>query len=644
MNNDSYPGKGYPDECQWPLILTWIFDIGVPTIMLGFDAAIGSGEAISSYKSAVKYAATATKALVVQALDGFALLGDVGVYMNNSRQQPSKSASEAMAGMALAVTTLLWGAEPNFELFAQAAALVTAMIIEWAAVKAIPIMGQVFGCLAAAGDLALIATSVAEMTMAPWVVDCEVRLTYAATVTLKKDPKDATWPRAAGGARWTLQVITDGTDRAQSVSGSIDDGASADIVVPLPAVAISKTIQYTLRVVDGNANLIGKGQTDVLTNNDPNNLPTNLTIVTSELFKPITAQTKFVRQDTLQYNPEIKAYHWTPSVAVTATKTSKAADLLELDASTVGTVSGMVGSIWRSNDANKSFWVRNTPDVENNNAGVKQQLAGPYTQRPFIVYDRLNPDLVNGNNFFLEPQSGGGYLVRRLILSPNGGALTWKSGEAWGRILQDLTAVTYHPYGFIVGINAVTGKLQKLQVPAAPVPDSADPTLSQLHAGTGMRAGLTMSPVDLCCTLDGVIIVLEAGANRMQAFDVNGSPVEYFGSGAEKSSLQQMHGSTSDTRLSIGVDGSSYLYVLSYTGSGSAASNYRIDVYKADGTFIVAPTGINAAAFDVDYWRNLFALNYAVVTTTDGTTPYTDPTLGRVQPSLSIFVPSNPAQ
>ena len=114
----------------------------------------------------------------------------------------------------------------NFKIFAPAAAVVTAMIIEYAVVKAIPVMGEVFGALAAAGDIAQIATSVAEMTLSPWVIDCDVRLTYPATITLTKDPLDATWPRAVGGARWVLQVITDGTDDATSVSGSIPDGAS----------------------------------------------------------------------------------------------------------------------------------------------------------------------------------------------------------------------------------------------------------------------------------------------------------------------------------------------------------------------------------------------------------------------------------
>lgn len=644
MNNDGYPGQNFPDECKWPLILTWVFDIGVPSILLGCDAAIAGGEAISAYKSAIKYSATAAKNITLQADDGFASFGDLGAYLRNGSDSPPHSPSEEMGQMALSICPFLWSSDPNMALFGEAAALVTAMIIEYALTKAIPVMGEVFGALAAAGDLAQIATSSAEMALSPWVIDCEVRLTYAAEITLLHDPKDATWPRAVGGARWTLQVITDGTDNATSLTGTIPDGQSDPIVVQLPAVAVSRTIQYTFQLVDVNQNMIGKGQSDVLANNDTSNLPTELTIQTQELFKPITDQTIFVRQDTLQATSTAGRYHWQAGATVTGTVNNVPGDLAELDTVSVGTVSGMLGSIWRSNDTNRSYWVRNTPTVENNDAGVEQQLAGPYTRRPFLVYDRLNPDLTLGNNFFLEPLDGGGYLVRRLILSADGGTLGWTPNQAWGHIFQDLSAVTYHPYGYLIGVNATTGKLQSLKVPSTPVADDAEPPLSSLYAGVGSRPGLTMSPTALTCTLDGVVIVLEGGANRMQAFDVNGNPVNYFGTDPDnRTSLQQLHGSVNDTRLGIAVDGQSFIYVLTRAGGSTApVSNYRVDVHKPDGTFVVGPTGVNLAQFDVDYWRSIFGLDYAALTGPDGVTPYVDPALGRIQPSLSIFLATTP--
>jgi hypothetical protein len=438
--------------------------------------------------------------------------------------------------------------------------------------------------------------------------------------------------------------MTDAADEQQTFSDTIPDGAKENIVVSVPAVPISRTVQYTLSVVDGNGQLIGKGQSGVLVNNDTATLPTAVSIQCHEQFKAINASTTFVRQDTLQYDVGKGHYHWVPNVPVTAVASSlndAKVDLLELNTSSVGTVSGMMGTIWRSKD--NRYWVRNTPTVEDqSNPGLHEQFAGPYTTRPYLVYDRLNPDLVNGNNFLLEPMPTQGYLVRRLKLSDQGGALTWEKNQAWGQILDDITAVTYHPSGFIACVTEDTSKLHMLEVPRAPVADNTYPTLSQAFSGPGERQGLTTNPTGVTCTIDGTILVLENGSNRMQAFDVNGNPRLYFpGDDGEKTSLCTLAGSDSDTRLGIAVDGAHYIYVLSYSNSGTAPSDYRVDIHAPDGTFIVAPNNVNVGAFDVDYWRNLFTVNYTPLTTTDGGTYYIDPAIGRQQPSLSIFVPSN---
>ena len=65
-------------------------------------------------------------------------------------------------------------------------------------------------------------------------------------------------------------------------------------------------------------------------------------------------------------------------------------------------------------------------------------------------------------------------------------------------------------------------------------------------------------------------------------------------------------------------------------------------MHAPDGTWVVGPPSVNAGVLDVDYWRNLYSVNYAALTEADGTTAYVDPALGRIQPSHSIFVPSNP--
>ena len=107
----------------------------------------------------------------------------------------------------------------------------------------------------------------------------------------------------------------------------------------------------------------------------------------------------------------------------------------------------------------------------------------------------------------------------------------------------------YHPAGFIVGVHTTTGRLHKLELPTTPGADNDDPMLSQFHAGTGDRAGLTQQPNGICVALDGTIIAAgDRARNRMQAFDIGGNPVQYFAAPVRsKSSLQTLHGSTSDT-------------------------------------------------------------------------------------------------
>ena len=90
--------------------------------------------------------------------------------------------------------------------------------------------------------------------------------------------------------------------------------------------------------------------------------------------------------------------------------------------------------------------------------------------------------------------------------------------------------------------------------------------------------------------------------------------------------------------LDIGVETKGFIYVLSYAGSGSATSDYRLDIYSPDGSWLsrtperAGDPGVNGAKFAVDQWRNVYTLNY-------------DSFLGpnnRTEPSVSTWIPSTP--
>ena len=97
----------------------------------------------------------------------------------------------------------------------------------------------------------------------------------------------------------------------------------------LPAVPVSKTIQYTLKITDVNGEpdrqvlLGGAGQQR---HRGPARHPH--AAEPDQQVKPITAQTIFVRQDTLQATATAGAYHWAPGVPVSGTVTNRPTDLL----------------------------------------------------------------------------------------------------------------------------------------------------------------------------------------------------------------------------------------------------------------------------------------------------------------------------
>ena len=82
---------------------------------------------------------------------------------------------------------------------------------------AIPIIGQVFAVIDAVGDAVTLAEVCAETIVAPWVIENEVALTYPATVTINRDPRDATFPKTA--VSYQLEAKVDGAVALRSVDG-----------------------------------------------------------------------------------------------------------------------------------------------------------------------------------------------------------------------------------------------------------------------------------------------------------------------------------------------------------------------------------------------------------------------------------------
>jgi hypothetical protein len=133
--------------------------------------------------------------------------------------------------------------------------------------------------------------------------------------------------------------------------------------------------------------------------------------------------------------------------------------------------------------------------------------------------------------------------------------------------------------------------------------------------------------------LDGRVLVLEGGNHRVQAFDLNGKPVQYFRNpgGGPKLSTMTLKDPADATYLDLAVEAKGYLYVLRRRGDGNPDA-YQVDLYEPDGSFLVSTPRVTADKLTVDLLRNMYTLNYETL-------------LGpgeRTEPSVSLWLPPAP--
>ena len=196
-------------------------------------------------------------------------------------------------------------------------------------------------------------------------------------------------------------------------------------------------------------------------------------------------------------------------------------------------------------------------------------------------------------------------------------------------------------------MNTDSGRLG-IVLPAVPPAQTppAFPPVATYTAGSGTQIGLLSSPTAVAVTNPGTILVLEPGALQVSAFDLNGNPVRYFvtGPGGVAGTQFTLSLVNKGSYLDLAVDGSNQLYLLYYTGDGSAPADYCVDVYSPLGVLVAGGiSGVNVPHFAVDYWRNIFAANYDALADTVTGQAHIDPALGVAEPSLSVFSPDNSA-
>jgi hypothetical protein len=516
--------------------------------------------------------------------------------------------------------------------------------------QAIPVIGELIAVLTLAGDIATLGEVAVESALCPWVIENEVSLTYAATVTIHHATDDSTFPRTATSYSLTAQV--DGSKVLDPINGTVTQGQSAPVVVQVPSAPFGGSqIQWSVVFTNAAGQQVGTGASPQYTNDDPSNPPSVVAITITETPVPITATTVFERSDTTGYSSAAGGYTWSSQITDTGTILSKG--IQQVTGATVSTLAGVAGVVWEQDN---QFYVRGVP-VAQNGATISLGAASVegFARRPFLLLDPFAQITDEGNHVLLAPDPNTtAYHVRKVSLNQTTGAPTWDPTVSYGTFLLPVSAAALHSSGHVVAIHTDSGRFGWLK----PVQTMPHPVLAAYSAGTGTQVGLLNTPIALAVTNAGTVLVLEA-SGQLAAFDLNGNPVPYFGTtvtrraliapGARRRGASQGQYTlplvSSGTYLDVAVDGSAQIYVLYYTGDGVAPSDYRVDVYTPAGAVLDTNSpGVNVPHLAIDFWRNIYAGNFDPLAGIASGQPHIDPALGVAEPAMSVFLPTNPTK
>ena len=634
---DAYePSRIAPAECTCPALITGIVTIGVTAFCLAsdIDGALIEDEIEPATKTLMEQFGSAIVDTTMYL--GIPIAEAVGIEVASGtadRQANALNIFTLLLPLATAIPQILFS-EKTAKAWSSVGACFFGQAGADKVMDAIPIIGEILELLDIIGDVATLAEISAESAVAPWVIENEVSLTYAATITMSYDPNQASsFPRTA--TNWRLEAKVDGAAVLAPVTGTVNEGEqirTAPLPVDVTAPFGGSQIVWSFVLLDATGNQVGTGVSAPFTNNDPTDPPAAVPITFSQIAVPITATTRFTRDDTTGWNSA--AGGWTWSDAITVDGTQADAGVQQVAGVAVSTLAGAAAVVWEQGD---EFYLRGVPT-----AGASIQL-GPATaqgwaRRPFLLLDPFTTKTSRGNHVLLDPDpSTTAYHVRAVTLDPTTGAPAWDPTTSIGDFPLEVSAATLHSSGKVVTVNTDSGRIGTLLPASASIPPTASYT-----GGSGVQIGLLRSPTAVAVTNPGTVLVLEPGAPQLSAFDLNGHPVTYFGSGGSAATEYRLALTKGRTYLDLAVDGANQIYLLFYTGAGSETTDYGVDVLTPQGAVLnTGSTGVNVPHLAVDYWRSIYAGDYDALADTQTGAPHTDPALGVVEPSLSVFDPVN---
>lgn len=615
-------GDPFCPEATLGSCLTLAISIGLPTLLLALGIYLEAKDGILGLLADTSLLETIGSEIMQALLNAGVALGD-GVYGSVS----SQSVMPFLAVAGNIVVQVLLKASPRLALYITT--LVTAQAPINTILPAVAVAIRILSTLAAA---AAIATSVCEVLASAAITKNRLSLTMASTVRLSRDPADFQFPASA--RKWVAKAYYDGGAIPRTHSGAMVQGQVDPIDIVFAGVPSGGKVRFVVSLYSDDGCIVGLAQSDSLAN-----LPQTAGLVPlsiTERRAALTASTQYQHSLKLAYTASGHVWQSGPAPQQTLVNLCSGGDsaVCELTGVTVNTASGMAGYGFRSSvqslcsgGSGSGYTARNLFLGHDPDSAAKS-LGCAYSQPVGLLYDPVGP-AAGGRHFYVEPGDGGFHL--RAV--PLDASTPWSTGShlSWGAFTEALDSLAVLPSGYVVGVNRQTHKMEVLLLTETPV-DQSDESQAIPFAtpkcGEGTRADLLNTPVAVA-SWNGAVLVLEQGNARVQALDVHANAVNLFASGT--SSLMSLQPESGVTYLDLAVEGQGYMYVLSYQGDGTLATQYRLDLYTPDGAFLSRTAGVPAARMAVDLFRNLYTLNYETLTGTPSP-----------EPSLSQWLPITP--
>ena len=503
--------------------------------------------------------------------------------------------------------------------------------------NAIPLIGGILSAIAAAGTAAQIGETISQVIRSPKTFDYKLSLIHDVTVTINHDHNDTSGFPATAATYEVIALLDNATTR-KSGRLPLTDFRVNQVSYTFKDLPYGGMVRYSVGFYAEDGWCAGQAQTATMDNNVD---AVSMEITENEV--PLTQNTYYWHLQKTEVDPSSGSLIWygdhqSPAPAPTL----KAADLncgnpagrlCSLGGITVSGTYAALGLTWQSSSEAISdcggagtgqlyqFGTLSTHGSPQSSAIVP--VCG--SRFPFMmVFSLLGK---NNDNYYLDPTTGQ-YHVRQIRFSgPGQGAAYDPPGSnlSFGRLNLPSDGMLLHQ-GKIISINRQMSVMEILNLPAAAGPDSSAP-VATTASDPGTREGLISGPTCIGITADGTILVLESVNQRVQAFDTGGNPVKLFNNKSDyyfqlKSESESIH------YLDMAVEYAGYIYVLSY---GVSTGIYRLDIYKPDGTWLCQTANVNAGALSLDFWRNVYTLNYEALISR-----------GITSPSVSLWIPSVP--